>query len=165
MQAIPVPTLPTYNAPAYTPPAQDDGEYTQARGEAIAPGLREMRQGLRESISVASSLDNPAAKSQFIRQAMKGYGAGLDKVSAGAGREAQTRSDKKYAQELNNYRIQYDAKSDNYLRNYQNQINTIAAEFAQQQQINSQNYAAGIDTGGGLSTSQRFAQRAQQIQM
>ena len=156
--AIPTPDMPKYEAQAYAPPGEDPGVYNAARAEAMGPGIRALREGTREAISSAQSLDNPNARGKFIKQALQGYGQGLESVSAGASREGRQVAGQKRAEQLDIYRTNYNAKNDAYLKNYQNEINTIATQFAQDQ--------AGAMAGGGMPTgsaNSRYSQiRAKQ---
>jgi hypothetical protein len=152
--------MPEYNAPGYAPPEEDPNAYRNARREAIAPGLREMREGTREAISSAQSLDNPNARSMFIKKALQGYGKGLESVAAGAGREARQVAGDKRREQLDTYRIQHSIQSDTYLRNYQNEINKIAADFAQQQGLAAQAYEVGMDPNLTMASTQTAAQRS-----
>jgi hypothetical protein len=145
--------MPEYNAPEYTPPGEDPNAYKEARREAIAPGLRAMREGTREAISSAQSLDNPNARALFIKQALQGYGQGLESVAAGAGKEARQVAGDKRSEQLDTYRVQHSVQTDTYLQNYQNQINTIAADFAQQQAVAMQNYNAQSDPNVTMASS------------
>jgi hypothetical protein len=145
-----MPDMPEYNAPEYNAPDEDPMAYTQARQEAMGPGLRSLREGARESISTAQSLDNPNAS----------YGQGLESVASGAGREARQVAGDKRRDQLDIYRIQHSVQSDTYLRNYQNQINTIAADFAQQQSVAMQNYNAQMDPNVTVAQSQSPAERS-----
>jgi hypothetical protein len=140
------PELPEYKGVGeYAPPEEDKGVYQEARREAMGPGMRELREGTREAISSAQSLDNPNARAKFIQQSLKGYGQGLEKVAAGAAKEGRTEARSKRAEQLNLYKTNYDIKSDTYLQNYQNQINTIAANFASEQAAQVTNYNASLD--------------------
>jgi len=141
-KAIPYPTAPEFKPPEYSPPAEDKGAYAQARREAIAPGLRELREGTREAIQSAQSLDNPNARANFISQSLKGYGRGLEQVAAGAGREARGVQAQKRAEQLDIYRSQYDVKNRAYLENYHNQMTKMATDFATQ-------VSTGIDPNAG----------------
>jgi hypothetical protein len=153
MQAIPTPDMPEYNAPAYAPPGEDPDAYGKARSEAMGPGLRALREGTSEAISSAQSLDNPNARGQFIKQALQGYGQGLESVAAGAGKEARQVAGDKRKEQLDTYRIQHSVQTDTYLQNYQNQINTIAADFAQQQAAAQQNFNAQMDPNVTMASS------------
>jgi hypothetical protein len=158
MEAMKAPDLPEYKGVGeYTPPEEDQGVYQTARREAMGPGMRALREGTREAISSAQSLDNPNARAKFIQQALKGYGQGLESVAAGAAKEGRTEARGKRQEQLELYKTNYDIRSDTYLKNYQNQINTIAANYASEQSAQTANWNAGMDpsvnvagqTGGG----------------
>lgn len=157
MEAMKMPGLPEYKGPGeYKPPEEDKSVYNTARREAMGPGLRELREGSREAISGAESLDNPNARGKFIQQALKGYGQGLEKVAAGAAKEGRIASDRARAEQLSTYKINYDVKSDVYLKNYQNEINTIAANFASEQNAQAMNWNANLRSDvnvGGMGGS------------
>jgi hypothetical protein len=158
MEAMKAPELPKYEGIGeYTPPEEDEGVYRQARREAMGPGMRALREGTREAISSAQSLDNPNARAKFIQQSLKGYGQGLESVAAGASKEGRTEARFKRQEQLDIYKTNYDIKSNTYLVNYQNQINTIAANFASEQSAQTANFNAGMDPnvtvgGGGSDT-------------
>jgi hypothetical protein len=142
VQAMKAPDLPEYEGIGeYAPPEEDEGVYKTARREAMGAGMRELREGTREAISSAQSLDNPNARSKFIRQSLKGYGQGLENVAAGAAREGRTEARDKRREQLDLYKTNYDIRSDTYLKNYQNTINTIASNFASEQAAQAQNTA------------------------
>jgi hypothetical protein len=146
------PELPEYKGVGeYAPPEEDKGVYQQARREAMGPGMRELREGTREAISSAQSLDNPNARAKFIQQSLKGYGQGLENVAAGAAKEGRTEARSKRAEQLSMYKTNYDIRSETYLQNYQNQINTIAANFASKQAAQVTNYNAGLDTNTSVA--------------
>lgn len=160
MQAIPTPDMPEYSAPAYAPPEKDPNAYREARQEAISPGLRSLREGSREAISTAQSLDNPNARSKFIKDVLRGYGQGLESVAAGAGREARQVAGDERREQLDTYRIQHSIQSDTYLKNYQNQINKISSDFAQQQSVAMQNFNAQMDPNITVASAAPVAGRS-----
>jgi hypothetical protein len=154
MEAMKAPDLPEYKgAGEYTPPEEDEGVYRQARREAMGPGMRALREGTREAISSAQSLDNPNARAKFIQQSLKGYGQGLESVAAGASKEGRTEARFKRQEQLDVYKTNYDIKSNTYLVNYQNQINTIAATFASEQAANVANFNASMDPNVNVAGS------------
>jgi hypothetical protein len=140
LQAIEVPEAPEFKAREYKPPEEDESIYGKARQEAISPGLRSLRQGTREAISSAQSLDNPTARGQFIKQALQGMGAGLENVASQASREARTVARDKRAEQLSIYNTKYQARSAADKINYQAKVNQMAQDFAQQQMIAQANY-------------------------
>jgi len=143
-QAIPAPEMPEYKAPEYKEPEEDPNVYAKEREIAMGPGLRALRQGTREAIMTASSLDNPNAKSEFIKDALTGYGEGLESVTSGAHKQARQVQMDKRNQQLETYRIKYKAQSDAYMINYQNKINKIATDYANQQAQSQQEAAMGV---------------------
>jgi hypothetical protein len=154
MEALKAPELPDWNSPGYNPPEEDPNAYKNARREEMGPGMRELREGTREAISSAQSLDNPNARSKFIQQSLKGYGQGLEKVASGASRSARGIAKDKRKEQLHVYDTKHQIKSNNYLVNYQNEINTIAADFASQQAAQVANFNSGYsEAGGGGQTS------------
>ena len=145
-QAIKAPDMPTFQGEEYAPPERDQAIYDEERQRSMGPGLRALREGTREAIASSQSLDNPNARSMFIKQALRGYGQGLEQVSAQAGKEATSISDRRHAEDLQTYRTKYDYRRDDQLRNYQAEVSRIAADFAAQSQAAQTNWAAGMDT-------------------
>lgn len=151
-KAIDAPDMPTFVGDEYAPPEQDSAIYDAEREKAIRPGLRALREGTTEAISSSQSLDNPNARSMFIKRALHGYGQGLEGVAAQAGREATGRADKKYQQQLDIYRTKYEYKRSADLVNYQSQVSQIAQQFAADQQANIMNYQEGAGQYANQST-------------
>jgi len=152
LEAIQMPDTPEYKAEAYETPEEDPGVYKTARREAMGPGLRALREGTREAISSAQSLDNPNARGLFIKQALAGMGKGLENVAAGASREARGVAQAKRSEQLNQYQTKYNAKSQANLVNFNNKINTIAKNFAARQSAQIANYNAQFNTNPMLNT-------------
>jgi hypothetical protein len=147
--AIPVPEMPEFKSREFAPPAEDPGVYNRERAIAMGPGLRALKEGTREAINVAQSLDNPNARGRFIKQALQGYGQGLENVSAQAHRSATAEAGRKRNEQLEIYRTNWAAKNDAYLMNYKNQITQIAQQYANDQQA----AASGMMPSGGQSLS------------
>ena len=142
-KAIAAPDMPDYAAPEYKPPEEDPTVYKKARQMAIAPGLREARQRTREAIMSSYALDNPNQRSEFIRNAIKGYGEGLEGISSQAGKEARQEAGRKRSEQLQLYNAQYAAKSKESMINYQNEINKLMEDFNQQKMIADDAYQYG----------------------
>jgi len=145
------PELPEFKAREYKPPKEDEGVYRSERRKAMAPGLRELRQRTQEAMIMSRSLANPTARSEFVRDSLEGYGRGLERVAAGAGREARTEAARKRTEQLNLYNSKYKILSSQDAINYQNKLQKIATDFASRQQANMLNYQnmAGRYAGGG----------------
>ena len=173
---VAAPDVPDYQAREYAPPEEDPGIYNAERSKAMGQGLRSLRNRTQEAMLMSRSLDNPQARQQFVRNALEGYGRGLESVAAGASREARTQANTKRAEQLRIYNSKYKALSAQDMTNYQNKLNKIASDFAQAQTANATNYQnrAGqyanggstySPTGGSVHTAvnNSYANRLQQI--
>ena len=87
-EAIKAPDMPKFEGEEYKAPERDEAIYDVERQKAMGPGMRALREGTREAISSAQSLDNPNARGKFIQEALHGYGQGLESVASGAHKEA-----------------------------------------------------------------------------
>ena len=130
---VTAPTNPTFTAREYAPPGEDAGFERQKRRELMGAGQRELRQRTQEAIVGARSLSNPAARKDFVRASLAGFGEGLEKVSRGATASAGAAAARKRAEDVSIYNSQYTAKSNADKLNYQNEINTIAQQYSQDQ--------------------------------
>jgi hypothetical protein len=108
--------LPTYKAPVYeeavmgdmptfTAPEYDEGAIAKKTQKYAAPGIRGLRTAMQET--TAQRYDNPNVKRMTLRDALLGYGQGLESVMAGAGKTASA----EYAQE---YAYKYKEAGMNY---------------------------------------------------
>lgn len=140
-QAPTAPTMPEYTAEAYAPPEEDKGYEAMKRREAMGAGQRELRQRTQEAIVGSRSLSNPAARKDFVRASLAGYGSGLEKVARGAGAEATKAARMKRGEQLQIYNAQYTAKSKESMVNYQNKLNQIMQDFSNQQWAAREKYA------------------------
>jgi hypothetical protein len=125
--------MPKYIPREYAPPEEDKGYEAAKRRELMGAGQRELRQRTQEAIIGSRSLSNPAARKDFARAALAGFGEGLEKVSRGATGQAATLARQKRADQMQIYNTKYKILSGADLTNYQNEINRIAADFANQQ--------------------------------
>lgn len=128
-QAPAAPTLPEYTAREYAPPEEDAGYERMKRREYMGAGQRELRQRTQEAIIGARSLSNPAARKDFVRSTLAGLGAGLEKVSRGAGAEATRAARAKRADVLRTYEANYRAKTSQDKVNYENSVNKILTDY------------------------------------
>lgn len=78
-----LPELPTYQAPEYNKRA------ARATAQKLAaPGIRTLRQTVQEAMG--RNFENPNFRKMTLREALQGYGVGLENVMAGASREARS---------------------------------------------------------------------------
>lgn len=127
------PKMPDYTPRDYAPPGEDKGYEAGKRRELMGAGQRELRQRTQEAIIGARSLSNPAARKDFARAALAGFGEGLEKVSRGATGQAATLARQKRADEMGIYNTKFKLLEGADITNYQNEIKRIATDFATQQ--------------------------------
>ena len=117
-RADPTGPLPTYEAGTFTAPEYDTGAADPIQQRLAAPGLRH----LREQISKvqAQTYENPNVKAMTVREALKGYGSGVEKVMASAYGRAMAEYNKRYEAErlglLENFRAKERANQANFQR-------------------------------------------------
>lgn len=84
--------------------------------QAAAPAVRQLREGLQGAMNVHT--DNPNVRRMTIREALQGYGTGLEKAMSGAG--AQARGE--HQQELN-------LKKEEAMANFKASYEKIMADY------------------------------------
>jgi len=123
------PELP--DAPTYTAPERDEGRVSQLMRQHAAPGIKKLRQ----AVMVASSryYDNPNLRRMTLREALAGYGEGLENVMSGAhsmaradyaderGEELQT-ADRRFQTNMEQWRANYQSIWNKYM----NQVRTVS---------------------------------------
>jgi hypothetical protein len=97
-------------------PKVDKRRIRALQQEAAAPAVRKLREGLQSSMNM--STDNPNVRRMTLREALQGYGTGLEGAMAGAGRQAQA----EHQQELNLLATEAQA-------NYKSQVEKMSAEY------------------------------------
>lgn len=130
-----VPTSPTFQAPTYTPPTAYEGPtYDLNRVESLtqraaAPGLRK----LRNAVSSAANqyYANPNVKAMTLRQALEGYGTGLESVMSSAHSTAASEYGTEYAGKVDTAKTQYQGNLQTAQMNYQGAYNTALANYNQ----------------------------------
>lgn len=142
-QPVLPPNKPT--VPTLTMPARDPARIRQLVQEAAAPATRGLRDQYRRVM--AQHFDNPNVRRMTLREAMSGYGAGLDKVFGGA---------RQYATQQ--YEHEYADKSTEAKANWQAQVNAENEAYRQAWADWARNYGqrsyTDVDAGNPLNTSQ-----------
>jgi hypothetical protein len=111
---MPRPTAPTL--PTFEMPKVDKRAVAALTQKAAAPGIRSLREQVQAAMG--QNYENPNVRRMTLREALQGYGAGLEKVMGGAGSQAR----QEHQQELNllaqerqmNYQTQVQASMDAY---------------------------------------------------
>jgi len=121
------PVYPT-NIPTYTPPAYDTKRVQALTELAAGPGMRNLRTQMREA--QGKYYENPNVKRMTLRDAMAGYGMGMENVMGGARSQATQQYQAEYAPEVTaaqtNYQAQINQMNAQYqaaLQNYMNRVN------------------------------------------
>uniref|UniRef100_A0A6M3IMQ7 Uncharacterized protein n=1 Tax=viral metagenome TaxID=1070528 RepID=A0A6M3IMQ7_9ZZZZ len=90
------------------------GELTQ---QEATPDIRRLRQQVREV--QGKYYDNPNVKRMTLRDAMAGYGMGLEDVMAGARRRAQSEYAAEYGPQATKAQAEYQAELSKVMATYQ----------------------------------------------
>jgi len=80
--------------PEFAAPGYDDREVRKLTQKHAAPGTRKLREAVQ--IAMSRDYDNPNVKRLHLRDALSGYGSGLESVMAGAGRAATAEYGERY---------------------------------------------------------------------
>ena len=103
------PEVGSFNAPSYSLPQMNQGVISSYRQKAAAPGLRGLRNQLREGLARTSAMgrDNPFAAKQQFKAGLAGYGEGLSGVMAQAGRQAMEQYMPEYQAQVGASQMKY----------------------------------------------------------
>lgn len=106
-----LPNMPTYQAPEMNKRAMK-----AATQKLAAPGKRMLRETVQQAMG--KNYENPNVRKMTLREALQGYGTGLEKVMSGAGREARSNQmaelDLKREAEMANFQQQTKAAMQSY---------------------------------------------------
>jgi len=94
-------------APELNLPEYDDREVSSLAQKKAAPGVRRLRNVTQQALS--SSHENPNVQRMTVRDALAGYGTGLESVMAGAERSAAGQYGQQYAASVNAEMSRFDA--------------------------------------------------------
>lgn len=119
-------------APVYEKPEYDEAKVSSLTQKRAAPGVRRLRETTQQAMG--ATYDNPNVKRMTVRDALAGYGSGLENVMAGAGSTARAEYGQQYAADVNasmakyqgalqRQRDQYQVASQNWLMGQQNYWN------------------------------------------
>ena len=112
---MPLPTMPEF-PPVEIPPRSE--ERIESLTQRIAgPGLREARRRVREVSG--KYFENPNVKRMTLREAMAGYGMGLERIMGGARREAGAEYEREYAPQVQKAFTEYQARANRLMSQYQ----------------------------------------------
>lgn len=96
--------------PTYTPPTYDTSRLRFLGEQQAAPGIRSLRRGVSEALG--KSYENPNVSALAKREALGGFGEGLEQVYGGARRTAQAMYAPEYAGQEQAGKMSYEALMD-----------------------------------------------------
>lgn len=97
--------MPTLTMPTFTAPVRDEARQTALIQKAAAPGLRALRSSVTRAM--ATNEDNPNARMMTVREALAGYGQGLENVLAGAEKTGRAEYNDEFAGKEREAEINY----------------------------------------------------------
>ena len=111
-------TAPTMGAmPEFVLPTWDESKIESKAQKAAGPGMRELRKGMREA--QGRYYENPNVRRMTLRDAMAGYGMGLEKVLGGARKEAAAEYSAEYAPQVAKAQATYGGQMQSMMAQYQ----------------------------------------------
>lgn len=111
-------TTPNIPLPEMKLPPFDESRISELEQKAAAPGMRALRQSVREV--QGKYYENPNVKRMTLRDALAGYGAGIENVMTGARREAQAQYEEEYRPQVQKAQMEYQAQVQGVMNQYQN---------------------------------------------
>jgi len=129
---------PDFNAPEmgaipeFIAPEYDEGQISKIAQQVAAPGVRNLRTAVQTATS--RRYDNPNVQRMTLRDALAGYGQGLEEVMSGARQSASAEYANKYANE-------YKAAG----MNWQVAVQTVRDKYAGQMESRKVEYQAELD--------------------
>jgi hypothetical protein len=148
------PTIDPYTAPKFALPERDEAREGVLTAKYAAPGLRAMRRQVQSAMG--KSYANPNVKRLSLREALSGYGEGIENVLAGASNTAANQYGREYGYNVDAAKTQYGAdvqagttnygtKVDTAMRDWQNKWQGEMAGWEQEQKIASEERARKYD--------------------
>jgi hypothetical protein len=143
-----MPTTPTYTAPPdYVAPEWDEERITSLAQKRSAAGLRGMRSQMQKI--TGGYYENPNVKRMTLRDALAGYGQGIENVMSGAEKDATSEYAREYGVKGEEAKINYGAKTTKsqmdfqaQLASYQNSFKALYGDYM------ASNYGSDRSSGG-----------------
>ncbi len=124
-----MPTMPKFEMPTW-----DEGEISSLQQQLAAPTLRKLRQQIREA--QGKYYDNPNVKRMTLRDALAGYGLGVEEAMAGSRGQATSEYQQKYGREFAAEQTKYQGAMTGVMAQYQaawsEYLARLNAQFAMQ---------------------------------
>ena len=104
--------------PEFKLPTWDESKISAKAQRAAGPGLRELRKGIQEA--QGRYYENPNVRRMTLRDAMAGYGMGLEKVMGGARQQATSEYAAEYGPQVAKAQAEYGGQVQSTLSQYRN---------------------------------------------
>jgi hypothetical protein len=106
-------TVFTGERPEYEKPEWDEGEIRKLSRKIQAPGIRQLRQQVQQVF--AKHYENPNVRSMMLRNALQGYGIGLEGVISGSETQARGEYAQRYSFDVQEAMAKYQAAWNEYM--------------------------------------------------
>ena len=113
-------------APTLEMPEYDEDKVSALTQKRAAPAIRRLRETTQQATSM--DYDNPNVKRMTVRDALQGYGTGLEGVVAGAGRAAAAEYGDQFAANVNAAFTRFKAVTDQRAQEYATRSNAWLME-------------------------------------
>lgn len=137
-----IPTLSSAEVPTYERPEYDEGKVQSLAQQHAAPGIRTLREAYQ---TAAARLPSGPQTRLTLRDALKGYGTGLESVMGGARKTARAEYGQEYGHEVRGTEMQYQAQ----VQMAQQQASLESAALMQQFQLDYGEYMEDKPQTGG----------------
>jgi hypothetical protein len=115
----------------YAAPEFDKRRVAALTQQHAAAGVRRLRKQVQRAIS--RTYENPNVRRAMVRDALAGYGMGLESVMSGARRSAHSEYSREYAGELDEARVNFQTQEANRMAKFQAAYNIWKAGIGQKQ--------------------------------
>lgn len=122
---LPAFTQPEY--PSYTVPERKPERVEELTQQLAAPGVKGLRSQVQRAIG--KRYVNPQVARMTLREALAGYGQGLESVMGGARRGALTQYEQEYAPQVEKSRLEYQAGVSRAQQEYQTTAQAKMTEY------------------------------------
>ena len=149
-EAPELPTLPTFKAPEFNKRA-----VRAATQKIAAPGIRTLRETVQQAMG--KTYENPNVRKLTLREALQGYGTGLEKVMAGASREARSEHMAELDLQRQEQMMNFEAQTKAAMQAYQNAWADYlkGEETVTTSGTDTEAAGGGVTVGGRTYTSRR----------
>jgi len=124
-----MPDKPVLNIPTYTPIARNEGRISELAQKAGAVGLGKLGRALNTALSQARGVGDSPMAEQTTRNALRGYGEGLDSVMGQAQQTGLQQYEQEYKPLEEANRINYEGQMKSALADYQSETQRINAMY------------------------------------